>query len=338
MPRVASTPSLLDLSPLGVLGFSSHQERLYRLVLRHSGSDVATIAALAGQPVSEVREQLTRFAGVGVLELRGDPDDQVVARPPHEALGRLINEETLRVQVRNEQLDAVRDLLPSLQADHLAASAPTGQPVPVERVVGGDVAQLVRALSASSTGPLRWLRLDPWDVPATSEIDAWVGELLRSGRRSFAIYPTEALHRLPEVMQARADAGEQVRVLATVPGRLAVLGSSSALVPAEPGVHDGERLVVRQPALVHMLSTLFDQLWDRALPVPGLGGWSVHQSDTDQRLLLQQLVGGAKDEQIARALGISVRTVRRRVALLLGELGAESRFQAGVEAVRRGWL
>jgi hypothetical protein len=30
--------------------------------------------------------------------------------------------------------------------------------------------------------------------------------------------------------------------------------------------------------------------------------------------------------------------VRRRVAELLDELGAGSRFQAGAEAVRRGWL
>jgi hypothetical protein len=30
--------------------------------------------------------------------------------------------------------------------------------------------------------------------------------------------------------------------------------------------------------------------------------------------------------------------VRRRVAGLLDGLGAESRFQAGVEAARRGWV
>ena len=53
---------------------------------------------------------------------------------------------------------------------------------------------------------------------------------------------------------------------------------------------------------------------------------------------LLQLTEGAKDEQIARTLGISLRTVRRRIADLLSELGADSRFQAGVEAVRRGWL
>jgi DNA-binding NarL/FixJ family response regulator len=50
------------------------------------------------------------------------------------------------------------------------------------------------------------------------------------------------------------------------------------------------------------------------------------------------LAAGAKDEQIARALGVSLRTVRRRVAALLADLGVRSRFQAGVEAMRRGWV
>ena len=50
------------------------------------------------------------------------------------------------------------------------------------------------------------------------------------------------------------------------------------------------------------------------------------------------LARGAKDEQIARSLDLSLRTVRRRVAELMASLGADSRFQAGVEAVRHGWL
>ena len=39
-----------------------------------------------------------------------------------------------------------------------------------------------------------------------------------------------------------------------------------------------------------------------------------------------------------RKLGIGLRTVRRRIAELMTDLGVDTRFQAGVEAVRRGWL
>jgi DNA-binding NarL/FixJ family response regulator len=328
------TPANADLSPLGVLGFSARQESLYRLVLRNSGSTLSELAALAGLPVGEFREQMTRFAGVGVVELH---DDVVVARPPQEALGRLINEEARRVQSRGKQLDAVRTLLPSLHADHLASSAPKGQPVPVEVVADGDIAQLVRSLSAASTGDLLWLRPDPWHADS-AELDAWVIDLLRSGRRSRAIYQVQVLHRAPELIRVRAEAGEHVRILAEVPGRLAVLGSTAAMMGEEFGTHDGRRLVLRQPGVVAAMAAMFEALWEKALAVPVLDGQRYDEGTSGQRLLLRQLAGGAKDEQIARALGLSVRTVRRRVAELLDELGADSRFQAGAEAVRRGWL
>jgi len=37
-------------------------------------------------------------------------------------------------------------------------------------------------------------------------------------------------------------------------------------------------------------------------------------------------------------MGLSLRTVRRRVAELMIELGVDTRFQAGAEAAKRGWL
>jgi len=323
------------VSTLGVLGFTAHEERLYRLVLRNSGSTLTGLAGLAGLPVGELREHVSRFVRTGVAELRGD---LVVARPPQEALGRLISEEYRRVQSRAEQLESARALLPSLHVDHLSASAPTGQPVPVEVLEDGDVAQVVRGLAVSSSGDLLWLRPDPSRITPGNRLDDWVVDLLRSGRGSRAIYPVAALEESAGMIRARAEAGERVRVLPAVPTRLAVVGRTAALVSERFGVNDGRRLILRQPALVAAVTLMFEGLWDKALPVPALEGRPTDEGPGGTRLLLQQLAGGAKDEQIARALGLSVRTVRRRVAELLDELGAASRFQAGAEAVRRGWL
>lgn len=58
----------------------------------------------------------------------------------------------------------------------------------------------------------------------------------------------------------------------------------------------------------------------------------------DRRAILQCLNAGMKDDAIARQLGISERTVRRRVADLAARLGAASRFQIGAQAARRGWV
>ena len=48
--------------------------------------------------------------------------------------------------------------------------------------------------------------------------------------------------------------------------------------------------------------------------------------------------GFAQQTDVARAFDRSVRTVRRMASELMAELGARSRFQAGVRAYERGWL
>ena len=73
-----------------------------------------------------------------------------------------------------------------------------------------------------------------------------------------------------------------------------------------------------------------------ARPVPDLD--TAEPRPDLRRHLLEQLVAGATDEVIARKLGTSLRTVRRRIASLMIEVGADTRFQLGVEASRRGWL
>ena len=91
---------------------------------------------------------------------------------------------------------------------------------------------------------------------------------------------------------------------------------------------------VRQRGIVEVVTSYFEELWRRALPAAELEDLP----NAERRLLLAELASGAQDEQIARRLGVSLRTVRRRVAELLEELGATSRFEAGVEAARRAWL
>ena len=330
----ASTTPPDESSTLRVLGFTVQQEALYRLLLRHHRISLDALADLAGLPAEELREQFAGLSDSGVVELHGET---VLARPPHEALARLIGEETRRLQSRGDQLATVRNLLPAFTAEHLASSTPKGVEVTMEVVEGADVIRLVRSLSAASTGDLLWLRPDPWNLAVGPALNEWVKEVLASGRRSRAIYAARVFEAAPEIIRGRADAGEHVRILAEVPCRLAVMGSAAILDENIDAPND-RRLVVRQHSMVRALTVLFESLWEKAMAVPGLDGQRHDEGAGDRRLLLGQLAVGAKDEQIARALGMSVRTVRRRVADLLDDLGAQSRFQAGVEAVRRGWL
>lgn len=70
----------------------------------------------------------------------------------------------------------------------------------------------------------------------------------------------------------------------------------------------------------------------------GMRGYSEGSPSEYQIALAQLLAQGLTDEAIARRLGISDRSVRRRVAEIVDILGARSRFQAGVNAAEAGWL
>jgi DNA-binding CsgD family transcriptional regulator len=322
-------------APLSLLGLLPGDERTYRSILRASGTTRLHLTELTGLTPAELDEVLQRFAALGLVRL---VDDVVTAEPPAEALGRLITGETERIHRESERVDALRDLLPGLIADHFTSRHPGGDIVDVHAVEGGDVVRLLRALAEESSGDLLWFRPDQWRLPVTHEVDELVRELVAAGRRSRVIYPARVLEEAPEVVRARAEAGELVRIVASVPTRIAVLGSGVALISDRWGGSTGRRLVVREHSLVGALSALFESVWERAVTVPGMAGGLDVDAVGRQRLLLQQLARGAKDEQIARALGVSLRTVRRRVAEIMEDLGAESRFQAGAEAVRRGWL
>lgn len=328
-------PRSHEISPLSVIGLTRADEELYRVVLRHTPVTYDALAELVDTTPRRLADDVTRLSARGLVVVRGDA---VVAAQPEETFQRLIRDETERLRSVQDQLEALRRHVPSLEAEHMAAQSLQGQPVRVELVEGGDVVQMVRALTAGSVGDLMWLRPDQWRLPEGSAIDAWVRELLRTGRRSRAIYPARVLEEAPDVVRQRAELGEHVRILAEVPGRLAIMRDSAALVPEAFGKVDNRRLIVRQPSIITALTLLFESLWERAMAVPGLGEVEDGGRVRDRQMLLDQLARGAKDEQIARALGLSLRTVRRRVAEVMDELGATSRFHAGVEAVRRGWI
>ncbi|WP_406385668.1 response regulator transcription factor [Streptomyces sp. NBC_01618] len=74
------------------------------------------------------------------------------------------------------------------------------------------------------------------------------------------------------------------------------------------------------------------------LPPAGEGVQSGASPTNESRQLLSYLSAGLTDESIARELGVSERTVARRIVRLQEMLGARTRFQLGVQASRRGWL
>ena len=127
--------------------------------------------------------------------------------------------------------------------------------------------------------------------------------------------------------------GADARVVDTLPFKAGVYDRSVAMIPVDLSVFANGILVVTDPVIVRLVLTLQSDLWSKGTAPPALDGPPEHL-----RPLLPLLTSGVSDAVAATRAGMSMRTYSRRVGELMRLLGARSRFQAGAEAVRRGWL
>ncbi|GAB2865400.1 helix-turn-helix domain-containing protein [Nocardioides pacificus] len=329
------------------LGIGPGPEHLYWQLLGaprgDTGADLDDTAASVLRTREQLLADLEPLIDLGIARREGD---SIRLLSPADAFATLVEAQAVATARVSEQLTRLARAIPLLDSSPAGTSPGTAgaprigdgqsEPIAGEVLQGGDMPSLVVSLMRQTQGELLWLRPDQWRMPHESAFAACVAEEIEAGRRSRAIYPARILQDAPRVLVSRSRMGEEIRVAAEVPTRLVVLGASYALVPETLGIVSERRLLIRQGGLVRGLAGLFELLWDRAATVPGLEHGEARPDL--RRLLLQLLAEGAKDEQIARTLGLSLRTVRRRIAAILSDLGVDSRFQAGVEAVRRGWL
>jgi DNA-binding CsgD family transcriptional regulator len=131
--------------------------------------------------------------------------------------------------------------------------------------------------------------------------------------------------------------GGQTRSSPTLPMSLLIIDRSLALVPLDPGDPRRGALEVGADGVVAGLCALFEQIWELAIPF-GENRVDEHGLSPMEQALLRLLMEGQTDEGAARRLGISLRSVRRTMSSLMLRLDARSRFQAGAQAVQRGWL
>ncbi len=217
-----------------------------------------------------------------------------------------------------------------------------------ERTRGSDSVVAIHGLSATVgriaasflSGPDEVLALSPPPPVKTMQaIDAPARNanlaMLAAGTRSVWVLDESRL--AAPLWRSHIDrlqrAGEEIYAAPDVSQRLIILDRTLAYLPLDPEDHARGAMLVDSPALVAGLVALFHEVLDRATPISGVR--TVTQA---RRAILTMLAVGSKDEAIARKLDVSTRTVRRTVAAMMEECGAENRFQLAVAAVRLGWL
>lgn len=137
--------------------------------------------------------------------------------------------------------------------------------------------------------------------------------------------------------------GARVRTTAAQVPAVVISDRAVAVILKDPADPTAGTIWTNQPVIISALAILFEQAWNAAAPLrssrpaasAGCAAIGIAKAERD---LLKLLADGATDEAAARHLGISLRTARRHVAALMTRLNAISRFQAGAEAAKRGWL
>ncbi|WP_346776461.1 helix-turn-helix transcriptional regulator [Streptomyces sp. HNM0574] len=269
--------------------------------------------------------------------------DAVAVIDPEIALLRLLEREQRRLREHLTEADQAYERLEHLAARFLRAGTLDQAKVEVEvltdyrriQQVLEDIADVIQHdLASLHPGSLRR------EIPERA-LDRDRRQLENGVRvravysRRFASVPEQA-----EYFRRKAELGVEVRLSPVVPMDMVLADQQFALLPVDPEDTSAGAILARGPALVRSYLALFEYCWHTATAYgeqgsPEQGGDGLTEQ---QRAALRMLASGMKDEKIARSLGVSLRTVSRVLSELMTELGASSRFEAGVRATRLGWL
>lgn len=319
---------------LEALDGDTDRGKVYRAIVGSPRSSVTEIAAAAGLNARQVQESLHVLSADGIVVAVG-PDESVwEAQSPAELTERLLRRDADRRAGLRRAGNELEDLFRFARRERGRYGALEVVDDPAK------IAVTMQQLQLHARREIRVIDRPPY--VAAPEYYVNQEQLQRERMSAGIVYRTiyfEAAFADPLVpdLEAMVRAGEQARTLADPPMKLVLADDDLAVVSVEDEGHDGlVALLVRPSGLFTALAHTFETLWKLAVPV-STAGEDILDDDRDRQILVL-MASGATDDAIARRLGLSRRTVVRRVAELLTRLGASNRFQAGVQASRRGWL
>ncbi|MDT0487411.1 MULTISPECIES: LuxR C-terminal-related transcriptional regulator [Streptomyces] len=318
-------------SPWAAVGVSAFDELLYQAILNQPDAGAAGWALLTGASPGRVREACNRLLTLGLLQ---PPDSMggLRAVDPRVAIRALIR----RRETESELLAATAEEMATAYEAGLLREEPSRL---VEVASGeGAIAARLEEMYARAEHEVCLFDTPPYLAPAGPQVDLQA-DLLSRGILSRGIYAATGLED-PKILSRAfrmVELGEQARVLPSVPLKLLVVDGCRALLPLTASAAGGYcAVVVWHSAVTEALQKLFELAWQQAAPL----GQAVDDGglSESERTLTRLLAAGMKDEAVARHLGVSLRTLRRRVSELQERLGAASRFQLGMRASQRGWV
>jgi DNA-binding CsgD family transcriptional regulator/sugar-specific transcriptional regulator TrmB len=325
---------------LETIGIDRATHDVYRSLLLHPSWTLEDIARETGLPAAEVRSALDRLTRLSLLHEAAD--HQFVPVSPEIVLSPLLLRKEAELDEQRARLTQERAALAALSSDYAALAAHRADSG-VERLEGVDAVR-VRLVELAHRATLEVRTFVPGGAFSAAALEAGRPldeQNLARGVRMRTVYLDSVRNDPATVEYATwlASLGGETRTVPALPMRMILSDHSTALIPIDADNSKLGALLIRYPGMVRALEELFDMVWESAVPLGAPPQGLPEEAPTDREAaLLRMLAAGLTDEGIARKMGVSLRTVRRNTADLQKRLGVQSRFQAGAEAVRRGWL
>jgi DNA-binding CsgD family transcriptional regulator len=316
---------------LRAVGVEEFDENVYRALLRRPGVTPDDLMSIMDSTADVVEAALSRLTRLGLVRPPG-PAGGYTPNDPEPALAALVHR-------REAELNGIRAAAVELAADFRIGRLRANPEQLVEVVTGrGDIYRRTMELYEGSTSEIMAFERPPYAVPPDFDEVASELPLLERGVAVRVVYSAEALAvpRKFDIVQALAGHGELARTMPALPLKLMIVDRRAARVSLTSDAYATESVaIIQSSGLLDALIALFEAYWARAHPI---SGGEVAELSEEEAKVLELLGAGFKDEAIARNLRTSMRTVGRRVERILARLDADTRFQAGAQAVRRDWL
>jgi DNA-binding CsgD family transcriptional regulator len=335
-------PSALvaDQLLLDVLGVTAAAEEAYRAMLRSGQCVPSALAVSLGWSAVRVESACAELVRLGLLRPAWDDPTTWRPVPPQLGLDLLMARKRTELLKREHEVEQGRAAIEVLAREHAAYRPPSG--AGVDELTGADAIREAFERIAFETRA---------ELLVFAPVRLWTDEALLAGmplhRRLLDadvelrfVYLASVRNDAHSVgrLTRLVDAGAQVRTVPVLPQPLVIADRSRAVVPLDPDRPAAGASILRGKGPVAAMRALFEYEWWRATPLGDQAAPDDVGLNEDERSLLHLLRRGDIDEQVARKMGVSIRTVGRMTSTLMARLGARSRFQAGVLAAERGWL
>ncbi|MCX2180548.1 transcriptional regulator TrmB [Streptomyces sp. SKN60] len=326
---------------LDVLGLEPDEERVYRALIGRPDTTAALLSDQLALSHAPVDQALSRLVECGLATRSADA--RFTAAPPAMALGALIGR-------RRDELRTAEQALVTFAEEHRAAMTGSSITDLIEVVTGVDAIRhrFLQVQQAARTQVRSFITAPFVALPP----DENTAEPMALGRGVHfrAVLDREVLAE-PGIVQDAIESlrnGVELRVADHVPMKLVLADADLGLVPlavtpaGEPGA-----VLLHRSGLLDALDALFETVWRTAQPLRLSGTEGESEAITEvgpegptelDRRILALLLAGLTDLSAATQLGLSARTLHRRLRHLMDLAGVRTRMQLGAHAVRAGWL